>query len=122
MSTETPEVSLKRVAKGPLGITEGRIVHFQFETSPGVFVCRPAIIVNALVETNYEHGEVNLQVFLDGENDKGHGHAVCGGPGATVAPSAWKTSVPMYEPNSADFQPREKGHRLPNTWHFPERT
>lgn len=96
---------LKKVNKQELGITEGRIVHFHVEASPGIVVCRPAIIVNAWREASYEHGEVNLTVFSDWTNDA---------PALSGAPMEWKTSVPMH---TAD----EPGDRRPNTWHFPER-
>jgi len=93
------------VDKQELGITEGRIVHYQFESSPGIVVCRPAIIVNAWREASYTQGEVNLTVFTDWTNDT---------PAMSGKPMEWKTSVPMHVASAP-------GNRKSNTWHFPER-
>lgn len=103
---------LEKVDKAVLGITEGRIIHYQYETEPGIVKCRAGIIVNAWRTAAYEYGEVNLTVFTDWSNDR------------DVAPNGvdglvWKTSVPYYEPNRDPSRP--PGDRLPNTWHFPER-
>jgi len=104
------------------GLIEGRIVHFVLENS--IFtenftgknqtieniVCRPAIIVNAW-EGKLEAGMVNLQVFLDGSNDKISINIKAIAKDEMGNPCMiWKTSVKYSETKEA------------GTWHWPERT
>jgi hypothetical protein len=100
---------LKKIDKASAGIIEGRIVHYQYESEPGIVVCRAAIIVNAWRTAAYEHGEVNLTVFTDWTNDSNL-PTMNGG-----AALDWKTSVPHH-------QPSDPGTRLPGTWHWPEKS
>lgn len=79
------------------GLTEGRIVHYVLPGS--LNQCRPAIVVKVWRLNN--DGMVNLQVFLDGNND---------------APDSingnyiqWKTSVEYSE------------ERKDGTWHWVEK-
>ena len=93
------------VDKKALGIIEGRIVHFVTVKGPH----RPALIVNALRDTGYTEGEVNLLVFGDGMNDDNTAPAGVG---------KWETSVMMCEPTISEAE----GSVAPmRTWHFPER-
>lgn len=104
------------------GLVEGRIVHFVldnhiFKTNPDEagnqqsiegLICRPAIIVNAW-GGKLEDGMINLQVFLDGNNDFSLVMAEVGSSFSTPA-TLWKTSVKYSET-------KEVG-----TWHWPERS
>lgn len=94
----------EHVDKHAMGITEGRVAHYQVETSPGIVECRAALIVQSWPNTAYQHGEINLTVFTDWTNDA----AIFGGKD----PLVWKTSVPYH-------QPIEPGTRIAGTWHFP---
>lgn len=100
-------VELQKVDRAALGVTEGRIVHYQIESGSGIVKCRAAVITEswAHLDTSYQHGEVNLTVFTDWSNDS----HVFGGRD----PLVWKTSVPYHEPQAF-------GDRIPGTWHFPQ--
>lgn len=73
----------------------GRIVHYVLPNGTH----RPAIIVQA-----WPDHRVNLQVFLDGNNDVGLGSADRG--------LLWVTHVHEGE---------DDGTAVPNSWHWPER-
>jgi hypothetical protein len=101
------------VDKKALGITEGRIVHYQVEAlngnGSGMVECRAAIIVQSWPNSSYLRGEVNLSVFTDHRNDQG----LFGGHD----PIVWQTSVPHYKPHQRGSN---IGDRIPKTWHFPQ--
>jgi hypothetical protein len=93
------------------GLTEGRVVHYVLRQNmtrpagakpPGH---RPAIVVRDWDEGKEGPGTVNLQVFLDGTNDRDQGTVE-----ETSRGIAWRTSVPF------SAEPK------PGTWHWPERT
>jgi len=80
------------------GLTEGRIVHFVTESGKH----RPAIVVQVWSK---DTGCSNLQVFLDGTNDRADKFSL----EQMNQGTSWKTSVTYSE------EPK------PNTWHYPER-
>lgn len=82
------------------GLTEGRNVHFVL--APGEH--RPAIIVK--VWSHYS-GSCNMQVFLDGANDRYH-NALLPDDFDFEKGMVWKTSV-LYSEN-----------KEPGTWHWIE--
>jgi len=96
-----------------VGLVEGRIVHFVLSKD----VCRPAIIVNAW-DGKLEDGMINLQVFLDGTNDRRNLLALNTNNVPHVLEDrqtgidflCWITSVKHSET-------KEIG-----TWHWPERS
>lgn len=104
------------IDKQKAGVTEGRIVHYQVETAPGIVECRAAIIVQSWPNAAYTHGEVNLTVFTDRSNDID----IFGGKD----PLVWKTSVPYHKPGervATVCDPfGEHRYRSPGTWHFPQ--
>lgn len=85
-------------------ISIGRIVHYVMPDNQH----RPAIIVRV-----WENNVVNLQVFLDSNNDhQGNGKDVI-----------WRTSVHQDEGGISKDVGGEV-HEVapkPNTWHYPER-
>jgi hypothetical protein len=111
------------------GLSEGRIVHFvldkTYKTESGlsgdrsrneIITCRPAIIVNAW-DSKLEDGMVNVQVLLDGSNDREallklkveNSIQVLANPITGINFLFWITSVKYSES-------KELG-----TWHWPER-
>jgi hypothetical protein len=78
-----------------MGLVPGRIVHYVLPDGPHAGEHRPAIVVRVWSEVG-----VNLQVFMDGANDR------VSGPGVV-----WATSVLYADP--AEHKPR--------TWHWIER-
>jgi hypothetical protein len=92
------------------GLTEGRIVHYVLHPAhPGdPLEHRPAIVVKDLHEAS---GSCNMQVFVDGTNDRGPIDASYPLPTTeeTSRGVAWRTSVVF----SATPQP--------GTWHWPEK-
>ena len=89
-----PPINLDDLPPPPKnGLTEGRMVHFVL----GNWSHRPAVIVNAWKDQGYSHGEVNLTVFMDWQND-GHPLGI-----------DWQTSVPF-----------DDDQRRPGTWHWIE--
>jgi hypothetical protein len=83
------------------GLTEGRIVHFVLPSG----VHRPAIIVAVWNQTT---GTSNLQVFLDGTNDKGAFDGVENPPDVSKG-IMWGLSADYSE------TPR------PHSWHWIEK-
>jgi hypothetical protein len=81
------------------GLAEGRIVHFVLEDGSH----RPAVVVRNWHEAS---GSCNLQVFLDGLNDKASGPSASECEGGI----AWRTSV------YCAAEPK------PGTWHWTEKT
>ena len=85
------------------GLTEGRIVHFVLDVGRWQGEHRPAIVVKAFrtageenIQSTFEDGRCQLQVFTDGINDD--------------LPSVmWRTSV-LYDENAAE-----------GTWHWIEK-
>jgi len=81
-------------------LIEGQIVHYVLEDGQH----RPAIVVQVWspeTAPSYPDGTVNLQVLLDGENDRG---AIRAGEQRGMA---WQTSVHYSK------------DREPGTWHWP---
>jgi hypothetical protein len=97
----------------PVGVTEGRIVRFVAEDG----VSHAAVIVKAWNKDAGGNGNglVNLQVFLDGSNDREFYDKQRGVMETKFTRdecdrgSAWRTSISF----SSEPQPR--------TWHFPPR-
>jgi hypothetical protein len=97
-----------------IGLTEARIVHYVLypEAANVAPEHRPAIVVKnwANPEGKNDTGCVNLQVFLDGSNDRAGSEP--GYPHPTVEETsrgiAWRTSVTF------SLEPK------PGTWHWPE--
>lgn len=79
------------------GLTEGRIVHFVLDKDQH----RPAVIVKVWSK---ETGTSNLQVFVDGTNDKYYGVGLF----EQIAGMMWRTSVVYSE------EPKV------GTWHWIE--
>jgi hypothetical protein len=94
-----PELMQEQKPAEMPGLTEGRIVHYV----PEVGGHRAAIIVR---NWHTPRGSCNLQVFLDGSNDK-----YCG-PNVEECDRgiAWRSSV-LFD---AELKP--------GTWHWPEKT
>lgn len=87
-------ISLDELPPPPTtGVTEGRMVHYVISNGDH----RPSVIVNAWKDQGYGHGEVNLTVFLDWQND--------------LNPKGidWQTSVPF-----------DDDQKRPGTWHWIE--
>jgi hypothetical protein len=87
-------------------LTEGRMVHFVL---PDGKTHRPAIVVRVWDTTT--NGLVNLQVFLDGTNDRiDKTNAQWITQEVTARGVMWSTSV-KYDATGKE----------PHTWHWPER-
>ncbi len=91
--------------------TVGRIVHYTLTNGQ----VRPAIVVHCWdsdEHNTYPPGVVNVQVYVDGNNDGEDRHA--GGPSGIFpdegrAGLAWRTSV----------HPSKSGGAEPGRWHWP---
>lgn len=85
------------------GLTAGRIVHFVLPNGEH----RPAIIVRVWdpKTTEYPEGTVNLQVFLDGQNDS---EVVTMSQEDADVGLVWRTSIHYSE------------KPIPGTWHWIE--
>lgn len=88
------------------GLTEGRMVHYVLSLDREYIPVhkhgehRPAVVVKVWRDSQgYPQDTVQLQVFVDGENDGF----------SNIQAAMWKTSVP-YDPEGK-----------PGTWHWIER-
>ncbi|MGE3857227.1 MAG: hypothetical protein AB7G21_09765 [Dehalococcoidia bacterium] len=86
----------------PQPLTIGRIVHVRLPAGAHKGECRPALVVQV-----WSLGCANLQVFLNGHSDDGHGLL-------TLAPGAIALATSVTE----DADPPIDGGPL---WHWPER-
>ena len=95
------------------GLTEGRIVHYVLQAQAANVAPehRPAIVVKDWDHGQEGPGTVNLQVFLDGTNDRVQ-DPMYPHPNTeeTIRGVGWRTSVMFSE------EPK------PGTWHWPEHT
>lgn len=97
------------VARVP-GLTEGRIVHYVLPDGSH----RPAVVVKDWKEHS---GSCNLQVLLDGSNDRLPGHENNCTEQEAERGIAWRTSVPYYGTSDSPGAPPCPSH----TWHWPEK-
>jgi hypothetical protein len=99
---------MEPAAKIP-GLAEGRMVHYVLTDGSH----RPAVVVRDWKEPS---GSCNLQVLLDGSNDRPPGSENCTGQEAERG-IAWRTSVQYHAAPDTPVAPPCP----PHTWHWPEK-